>query len=68
MALSCKEIGATGTAVLAGVSVGAFESIEDVISAIVKTRRVFTPNKENSDTYRQLYKKYANIYTAVKNL
>lgn len=67
-ALSCKEVGAAGTAALAGIAVGGFEKIEDTVSKMSTVRKVFTPNKENSIVYSKLYKKYANIYKAVKGL
>ena len=67
-ALSCKEVGAAGTTALAGLAVGGFEKIEDTVSKMVTVRKVFTPNKENSIIYSELYKKYANLYSAVKGL
>lgn len=66
--LSCKEVGAAGTTALAGLAVGGFEKIEDTVSKMVTVRKVFTPNKENSIIYSELYKKYANLYNAVKGL
>lgn len=67
-ALSCKEVGAAGTAALTGMAVGAFETIESVIPNMAKIRKIFTPKKENCVVYQELYKKYANIYQAVKEL
>ncbi len=67
-ALSCNEIGATGTAVLAGVAMGSYASIKEIVPQMVKLRKVFAPNKENSEVYAELYKKYANVYNAVKGL
>lgn len=67
-ALSCKEVGAAGTAALAGVAVGGFDELQKAISKMVTVRKVFEPNKENSIIYSELYKKYANLYNAVKGL
>ncbi len=67
-ALSCNEIGATGTAALAGIAVGAFSNLEDTISQMVTTRKIFTPNTQNHTIYAELYKKYANLYNAIKGL
>ena len=67
-ALSCKEVGAAGTAALAGVATDCFVSLNSAIENMAKIRKIFKPNKENSKVYSQLYKKYANIYTAVKGL
>lgn len=67
-ALSCKEVGAAGTVALAGIAVDGFEKLENAVSKMVTIRKVFTPNKENSIIYSELYKKYANLYSAVKGL
>ena len=67
-ALSCKEVGAAGTAALAGVAIGAFESLEKVIPKMAQIRKTFKPDANNSAVYSELYKKYANLYEAVKGL
>lgn len=67
-ALSCKEVGAAGTAALAGIGVCIFESLEKVIPKMAQIRKVFKPNTNNSIVYSKLYKKYANLYNAVKGL
>lgn len=67
-ALNCKEVGAAGTVALTGVATGAYSNLETSISDMVNVRRVFAPNKENTKVYSELYKKYANLYSAVKGL
>ena len=67
-ALSCKEVGAAGTTALAGLAVGTFEKLEKAVSKMANVRKVFEPNKENSIVYLEFYKKYANLYNAVKGL
>ena len=67
-ALNCKEVGAAGTAALAGIAIGGFDKLQEAVSKMVTLRKVFTPNKENSMIYSELYKKYANLYRAVKEL
>ena len=67
-ALSCKELGAAGTAALAGTALGGFGELREAVSRIAVVRKVFTPNKENTAIYSELYKKYANLYCAVKEL
>ena len=67
-ALSCKEVGAAGTTALAGLAVGGFEGLQNAVSKMVTVRKVFEPNKENSIIYSEIYKKYANLYNAVKGL
>ena len=67
-ALSCKEVGAAGTAALAGVAVGIFEELKSVISKTAMTRKVFIPDRERHAVYSGLYQKYANLYRAIKEL
>lgn len=67
-ALSCKEVGATGTAALAGVAIGVFDGLKTSVSDMVKVRKVFEPREDNRKAYSSLYKKYANLYNAVKGL
>ncbi len=67
-ALSCREVGAAGTAALAGKAVGAFDDLAETVEKMAKVRKIFTPNTENNKIYSTLYKKYANIYKAVKEI
>lgn len=67
-ALTCKEVGAAGTAALAGVAVGAFDTVKDAVAKMVKVRKVFTPTTKHTNQYQELYKRYALMYTAVKGL
>ncbi len=67
-ALSCKEVGAAGTAALAGLAISATEDLKATISKMAIARKVFAPNKEKSQVYSELYKKYAKLYSAVRGL
>lgn len=67
-ALSCKEAGAAGTAALAGAALGVYSDFVDTISKMSTVRKVFYPNEERQKKYKKLYKKYANLYTAIKKL
>ena len=67
-ALSGKEIGAAGTAALVGVAIGAYDNLADAVAVSGAVRKVFTPNEENKTAYAKLYKKYANLYKAIKSL
>lgn len=67
-ALSCKEVGAAGTAALAGVAIGAVDNVDDAVKQMVTVRKVFSPKAENTAVYSELYNKYANLYKAVKSL
>ena len=68
IALNCKEVGAAGTAALAGVALNVFDNLKCAVSKMATVRKVFKPDVKNSMEYSKLYKKYANLYTAVKNL
>ncbi len=67
-ALSCAEVGATGTAALCGVAVGAYVDLEKAVAKMAPVRRVFTPNPAAAEQYRQYYAKYKNLYSALKKL
>ena len=67
-ALTCKEVGAAGTAALAGVTAGAFADLQTAVSKMVQVRRVFTPTAANRTVYEKLYQQYAGLYRAVKGL
>ena len=65
-ALAAKEVGAAGTAALAGMAVGAFDKLESAVEKMAPVRRVFEPNPENTEKYNELYQKYEKLYDAVK--
>ncbi len=67
-ALNCKEVGCAGTAALAGKAIGTFENINDSVSKMAPTRKIFTPNSVNTKIYAEYYKKYKNLYNAIKSL
>lgn len=67
-ALECKEVGAAGTAALAGKAVGAFGDLKTAVSRQAPVRKVFEPCEKNRRIYAELYKKYANLYNAIKQL
>lgn len=67
-ALSCKEVGAAGTAALAGCAVGCFADMSETVSKMARVRKVFTPDLTKNKTYSALYRKYEGIYDAVKGL
>lgn len=67
-ALSCKEVGAAGTAALAGLAIEAVKDLRAMVSKMAAVRKVFVPKKENASIYTELYKKYAHLYHAIKEL
>ncbi len=67
-ALDCGEVGATGTAALAGLAVGAFQNLQSAVGKMVAVRKVVAPNPQQSAAYQELYKKYEGLYNAVRPL
>ena len=67
-ALDVKEVGAAGVALLVGQAIGIYRDIRKTSSLMAPVRRVFTPNPQVSEVYRALYRKYKNLYRAVKSL
>lgn len=65
-ALAAKEVGAAGTAALAGTAVGVYENFKDAATKMASVRKVFSPNPENTKKYNELYRKYEKLYDAVK--
>ncbi len=63
-ALDGSEIGGAGTAYLAGKAVGIF----DDNTRLLKERKVFHPNAEKHEFYKEQFKKYKRIYSAVKGV
>ncbi|MDA3847703.1 MAG: FGGY-family carbohydrate kinase [Vallitaleaceae bacterium] len=50
-----------GAAILAGVGVGLYKNFEDAISRTVKIQKVYEPNKENEEIYKQGYQTYRKL-------
>lgn len=67
-ALSCREVGAAGTAILAGTAMGVFNDMRAVAKIMAPVRQVFVPNRNNTEQYGLLYQKYRHMYDAVRNL
>ncbi len=67
-ALDCKEVGAAGTAALAGVAMDAYADLSAAVGKMVRERKVFTPNPSVKERYNALYKNYAKLYNAVRAL
>lgn len=54
-----------GTAMLAGVAVGAFDSFEGVIRRCARTVAVTEPNPENTEKYAQIFETYKAVHDAL---
>lgn len=63
-ALSDAEIGAAGTAYLAGKALGIYGDL----SSFAQPRRTFFPNPQKHAHYHAMYQKYKRLYAAVKEV
>jgi len=64
----CTDAPALGSAVLAAVGTGAFDSVRDAVGAMVRRARVITPDPEAHATYsRELYPTYLRLYPGLKD-
>lgn len=67
--VSGKEEACTGAAIVAGVGVGIYQSIEQACSVVVKYNQKTTlPNPENIKVYNEAFEKYKLLYQNNKNL
>ena len=66
-AMSGKEIGASGTAALAGVACGAYKDLSDTVEKMNYISKRFTPISDNTEAYKQKYNTYKNLYNAIKD-
>lgn len=59
---------AFGAAILSMVGSKAYESVEKACEVLIKVKETYVPQEKRVDLYQQKYRKYLNIYPAVKNL
>ena len=59
------EAACLGAAIIAGVGIGMFKSLEEATSKMVKIKERFQPNPENAGLYARYFKKYVDLYDAL---
>lgn len=62
-----KEGPALGAAILAGVGVGAYNSIKEACQAIIQVTERVEPNAPNHERYTEVYQEFTNLYPALKD-
>ncbi len=67
-ALTTSEAGATGSAMLVGVALGLYPSLEAAAEKMVKVREVFQPRPDAHERYEAVYQRYKKLYHAVRPL
>lgn len=66
--MESEEAACLGAAIVAGVGIGMFKSLEDATSKMVKIKERFQPNPENADAYSQHFKKYVDLYDSLVDM
>jgi len=64
--MEVEEGPAFGAALLAGVGVGVFASVEEAVSAAVRTGPATQPDSASQAVYEKLHHRYAQIYPALQ--
>ncbi len=54
-----------GSAMLAGIAMGVFESPQDAVKKCVKIKSTTTPNPENTEKYRKIFNEYKAVQAAL---
>ena len=66
--LKNEEGPALGGAILAAVGCGEYSDVCEAVERIVKIKNTYSPTTEIADKYEKKYKRFVEIYPAVKNL
>jgi len=66
--IQAEEGPALGAAILAMVGARAYSSVEKASSTIVKLSKLFAPQQDNVNVYREKYKQFVKIYPHVADL
>jgi xylulokinase len=68
LTLNLTETACLGAAILAGVGIGIFPSLEAACERMVRVKRRFLPDEKNRLIYQRGYEGYVKLYEAVKHL
>jgi len=68
VALKTVDAGTVGSAMLTGIALGIFKDLEDAAKAMVEETITYEPRAEYHEKYMEVYKKYAKLYSAVREL
>ena len=66
--IKASEGPALGVAILAGVGVGIYESIEEACERIIKGKDLINPNYDNVGIYDKIYEVYNSLYPRLKDI
>lgn len=68
VALKTVDAGTVGSAMLTGIALGVFKDLEDASKAMVEQTAIYEPRAEYHERYMEVYKKFAKVYSAVREL
>jgi xylulokinase len=63
-----EEAGAIGSAMLAGVAINKFDSLEQSVTELIKEDETYLPRKEYTEQYALYFERYKKIYKAIKKI
>ena len=66
--IKASEGPALGVAILAGVGVGIYESVEEACEKIIKGKDLVNPNCDNIALYDKIYEVYNSLYPRLKDI
>jgi xylulokinase len=66
--LQVGEAASLGAAILGGVGIGMFSSVEEGIERMVKIKSTFEPNVSLREAYEERYNDYLSLYPRLKDL
>ena len=66
--VAAEEGAAYGAAILAGVGAGAWASVDQACESVVRVASRVSPNKKDSRTLQDAYRKYQDIYPALRQI
>lgn len=68
LSLNVSEAACSGTAILAGVAIGQFKSINEAVKIFVKSTGIYKPDVKIANIYEKKFQTYAKIYPAIKDI
>jgi xylulokinase len=68
VALAVSECGCLGAAILAGVGIGEYRSVDEAVKLLVKEKETYYPNPDMHKQYTERFAIYSELYPTVKNL
>ena len=66
--LKGEEAGAIGSAMLAGVAINKFDSLEQAVTELIKEDETFLSRREYTEQYALYFERYKKIYKAIKKI